>query len=92
MFQVFDVLTSSRLNENGTVRLFKSDGLTTILDGGASRPCIDGDVLSITPEGATIGRPNGTNGPWEQNHITSKGLLFSPSGNEGKQFLVGYVD
>lgn len=96
MFTVVDVITRDRINNNGTVRLYKADGLTTFLDGGQTRPCIDGDVLSITPEGNAIGRPAGTNGIWEQNLVTDKGLLFNPNQKDGvvngKQFLVAYVD
>lgn len=92
------VVTSGRLNalEGGySVYLFASDNLvTTYYDGSVSktRPCIDGDVLSIDPNGTMGGRPMGTSGPYEVAKKTSKGLLYSPLGHEGKSFLVPYAE
>lgn len=92
------VVTEDRLNvyDNGvTVYLFASDGLlTTFYEGetAKTRACIDGDVLSVDPDGNLIGRPVETAGPYELAQKTSKGLLYSPSGKEGKSFLIPYTE
>lgn len=98
MLESIYVVTSGRLNilDNGcTVYLFSTDTLTTTYYEGSvarTRPCIDGDVLSIDPNGLLTGRPAGTVGPYEVAQKTSKGLLYSPLGNEGKSFLVPYAE
>jgi hypothetical protein len=89
------VITEDRLTPYGdqfTVSLFESDDVTTSQEGQPDRPCRTGDVLSIDPKGYWSGRISGTSGPYELCRKVSKGLLYSPSGTEGKSFLVPYVD
>lgn len=77
-------------NDKVTANLFVSDDLLTF-DNGTYRPCIDGDVLSVQPDGTLQGRIKGTNGPYELATVTTKGLLYDPL--EGKaQYLIPYVD
>lgn len=68
-------------NGQVTVTIFASDHLVTDLDTppGGSRPCIDGDVLSVQPDGSLRGRPNGTAGPWEVADKVGSALAYRPT-------------
>lgn len=77
---------------DGTVTksLKASDGLTTFPPSPAApRPCIDGDVLSVQPDGTFQGRVAGTAGVWEKARREGVVLIYSPDGTE--QILVSLV-
>lgn len=98
MLQSIYVVTDSRLNQYDgqvTVTLFKDDELITqYWENGIlkERPCEDGDVLSVQPDGSLYGRPSGTHGPYELATICSKGLLYKPIGSAGKSYIIPYAE
>jgi hypothetical protein len=64
--------------------------LTCVLDGGAgTRPAVDGDVLSMQPDGKLIARPAGTNGDWEQVGISGGFASFNPAKTQA--FIYAYA-
>lgn len=69
MFSMTEAIGPSRIIPQAgnliTVKLFAGDGITTYPPSGNPRPCIDGDVLSIQPDGTPQGRVAGSNGPYE---------------------------
>ncbi len=88
------IITPDRINTlpNGvTVNLYAEDKLiTTLPDQHTTRPCIDGDVLSIQADGSFQGRVAGSNGPYEVARISaSRGLVYTPDGK--RSYLVPYV-
>lgn len=91
MFAAFEVAGADREVGNNTLQLYVSDGLTTwILDGSgkkiSSRPCQDGDVLSVQPGNLFEGRVKGTAGPYEVYTLCSKGYLYNP--DHGYSYIV----
>lgn len=86
--RAIDVLTKDRLtacdNSEYTATVFASPLLKRD-DGSAS---VDGDVLSVQPDGSLQTRPAGTAGPFERAVVTTAGLVYRPKGYEGSAYLM----
>lgn len=72
-----------------TLTIYGPNTLTCDLDNGAgSRPAIDGDVISVQPDGSIRARPSGTNGAYEQVALNGGCAAFNPVGK--RAFVFGY--
>lgn len=78
MFGAIEVAGTDRELGNNTLQLYTGDGPTTLLPDGSTRPCQDGDVLSVQPNGSFQGRPSGTAGPYEVYTLSAKGYVYNP--------------
>lgn len=94
------VITSDRLNQDGSVKLYAEDGLTTyILDPNtmqpvSNRPCQDGDVLSVNPS-SDVSQPSlqgrdKVYGAYELPRPSSRGLVYTILSKFS--YLVPYAD
>ena len=74
--------------DDGTVvkKLKTTDNLVTYLPDGTARQCIDGDILSVQPDGSLQGRT--VIGSWEKAKLNGVVLTYQP---EGKIVLISLV-
>jgi hypothetical protein len=55
-------------------------------DGSVTVELIDGQIMSVNPDGGTERRPAGTSGPWERAVVLGNLLVFRPSSDRAFAF------